>query len=56
MSRKIFHFMDENNRGIFADETKGMQIRRKIEDMKKAHTRTRKVLWHGIGDTVWAGE
>ena len=46
--------MDGNNRRCLPDGRKGMPRPGKTEDVKKKiHARTRKVLYHGIGNFVW---
>ena len=47
--------MDGNNRRYLPDGRKEIQIPGLIEDVeKKINARTRKVLWHGIGNFAWA--
>ena len=47
--------MDGNNRRCLPDERKGMQSLGEIEEnvRKKIHARVRKMLYHGIGNSVW---
>ena len=47
--------MDEDNGRWIPDGRKGMQSPGKIENLKKKiHTRGSKVIYHGIGNFVWA--
>ena len=46
--------MDGNNRRCLPDGRKRISRPGEIEDVKKKiHARTRKVLYHGIGNFVW---
>ena len=47
--------MDGNNERCLPDGRKGIQSSIKIENVKKKiHARPRKMLWHKIGNFVWA--
>ena len=47
--------MDGNNRRSLPDGRKEMQSPGEMEDVKKKiHARARKMLYHGIGNFVWA--
>ena len=46
--------MDGNNRRSLPDGRKEMQRPGEMEDVKKIHARARKMLYHVIGNFVWA--
>ena len=52
---RLSHLVDGNNRRCLPDQRKGMRRPGKSEDVKKKiHARARKVLYHRIGNFVWA--
>ena len=52
---RLSYLVYGNNGRCLPDGRKGMRRRGKIEDVKKKiHARARKMLWHGIGNFVWA--